>query len=337
MAIRWAVVGATGMIGRRVVPQIAAARNCELVAVQSLDQEALAATTEKYGVPGFESPEEMLDGVRCDVAYLCTPQNVHLEGTRLAAGRGVDVFCEKPLARTGREAREMVDACRQNGVKLGTAFNLRFSAVHIKARQLVQDGAIGKVVSARCQYGQNYPPDPKAFRQKVALSGGGSMVDMGNHAMDLVEFVSGKRFCRVQAIARNIVHSYEVEDALAAILEFEDGGFALVDTYFCVPLNLLRNDLEVSGTKGILFTIDSLRGMTDGGRLVVLTNEGRSEYEWDGTDMYRAEIEAFAGAVLEGRDPPCDGLAGLHSQQLLDACYESSRTGKSVEVARWNE
>jgi len=332
MQVRWAVIGATGMIGSRVVPQVAAAHNSQLVAVQSLDQTALAATAGKYGVPGFESVEELLDSVRCDVAYLCTPQSVHLEQARLAAGRGVNVFCEKPLARIGREAQEMVEACRQSGVRLGTAFNLRFSSVHIKARQLVQDGAIGKVVSARCQYGQNYPPDPKAFRQKIGLSGGGSMVDMGNHAMDLVEFVTGKRFNQVQAIARNIVHSYQVEDALAAMLVFQDGGFALVDTYFCVPLNLLRNDLEVNGTRGILFTIDSLRGMTDGGRLVVLTDEGRSEYEWDGTDMYRAEIEAFAAAILEGREPPCDGLAGLHSQQLLDACYESSRTGKSIEV-----
>ena len=332
MRVRWAVCGATGMIGSRVVSEIMAAHNSQLVAVQSLDETALAATANKCGIPGFVSTEELLDKVRCDAVYLCTPQGSHLEQTRLAASRGVHVFCEKPLARTAREAQEMVEACQQGKVKLGTAFNLRFSSVHVKARQLVQAGVVGKIVSARCQYGQNYPPDPKAFRQKVALSGGGSMVDMGNHAMDLVEFVTGKRFKKVQAIARNIVHSYEVEDALAAMLEFEDGGFALVDTYFCVPLDLLRNDLEVNGTKGILFTIDSLRGMTNGGKLVVLSSDGRTDYEWDGTDMYRAEIEAFAAALLESREPPCDGLAGLHSQQLLDACYESSRTGRTVEV-----
>jgi predicted dehydrogenase len=332
MRVRWAVIGATGMIGSRVVPEIAAAHNSQLVAIQSLDEKALAATAAKYSIPGFVSVEELLASAPCDVVYLCTPQYIHLENVRSAASRGVHVFCEKPLARTGHEAQQMVEACQRAGVKMGTAFNLRFCNVHSIARQLVRDGAIGKVVSARCQYGQNYSPDPKAFRQKVELSGGGSMVDMGNHAMDLVEFVTGKRFKRVQAIARNIVHNYEVEDALAAMLEFEDGGFALVDAYFCVPLNLLRNDLEVNGSQGVLFTIDSLRGMTNGGRLVVITNEGRSEYQWDGTDMYRAEIEAFAAAIVEGREPPCDGLAGLHSQQLLDACYESSRTGKSVEV-----
>jgi len=84
----------------------------------------------------------------------------------------VNVFCEKPLARTVREAQEMVDACRRGNVRLGTAFNLRFCSVHVKARELVEAGVIGKIVSARCQYGQNYPPDPDAFRQKVALSGG---------------------------------------------------------------------------------------------------------------------------------------------------------------------
>jgi predicted dehydrogenase len=134
------------------------------------------------------------------------------------------------------------------------------------------------------------------------------------------------------AVAQNVIHEYEVQDALAALLEFEDGGFAIVDTYYCVPLHLLRNDLEINGTRGILYTIDTLRGMTMGGKLVVITDDRRSQYEWDGVDMYRAEVEAFATAVTEDQEPPCDGQVGLHSQQLLDACYESAASGRSVDV-----
>ena len=124
----------------------------------------------------------------------------------------------------------------ENNVKFGTGFNLRFNNLHIKAKELVANGAIGKVVSARCQYGQNFQPDFNAFRQKLSTSGGGSMVDMGNHAMDLIEFVTDKRINKVLAIAQNVIHKYEVEDTCAALLEFSTGGFAFVDSYYCMPI-----------------------------------------------------------------------------------------------------
>ena len=115
----------------------------------------------------------------------------------------------------------MVHRCEEAGVKFGTAFNCRFNNLHVQAKEMVAQGVIGKVISARCQYGQDYPPDPKAFRQKRELAGGGSMVDMGNHAMDLVEFTTNKRVTRVAAVAGNVIHQYPVEDVCAALLELK--------------------------------------------------------------------------------------------------------------------
>lgn len=334
MRVNWAVIGATGMIGTKAVPDgIIAADNCELAAVQGLYENDVKPLAGKWNVPWYTSVETMLNEVACDAVYVASPQNVHLEHVKAAAKKGRHVFCEKPLARSGPEAKEMVKTCEQAGVKLGTAFNLRFNTLHIKAKELISQGVIGKVVSARCQYGQNYPPNPNAFRQVKELAGGGSMVDMGNHAMDLVEFVTGKRFNRVMAVAQKVVHRYEVEDACGALLEFAEDGFAFVDTYYCVPLNILRNDLEVNGSKGILYTIDSLRGMVSGGRLVVKAEGFEQEFGFDGPDMYRAEFEAFANALLQNENPPCSGQDGLHSQQLLDAVYASSQLAKMVEIS----
>ncbi|NJD04271.1 MAG: Gfo/Idh/MocA family oxidoreductase [Ruminiclostridium sp.] len=334
MFIRWAVIGSTGMIGKKAVTDgIMKANGCKLVAVQGLFEHETAPLGEKWGVPWFTSPEDMLDKVDCDAVYIGSPQNVHLEHCKLAAKRGKHVFCEKPLGLNGSEVREMVDVCKENRIRLGTGFNLRFNSIHQKARELITGGAIGKVVSARCQYGQNYPPDPKAFRQVLENAGGGSMVDMGNHAMDLVEFVTGKCFNGVMAVTHNVIYKYGVEDSCGALLEFKGGGFAYIDTYYCVPLGILRNDLEVNGSSGILYTVDSLRGMTTGGKLVVIAADNKKqEYEFDGVDMYRKEVEAFASAVLAEKEPPCGGLDGLHSQRLLDAIYKSAKTGMKVEV-----
>jgi len=330
--LKWAVIGATGYAGKVGVREISASSNGKLAAIQALPEHPVATVANQYGVPWYNSVETMLDKTDCDAVYIASPQSAHFEHLSLCAERGKHVMCEKPLAIDSHEAEAMLMKCRQAGVKMGTGFNLRFHALHLKAKQLIADGVIGKVVSARCQYGQNYPPDPNAFRQQAQFSGGGSMVDMGNHAMDLVEFVTGKRFSAVMAVTGNVVHQYSVEDSCGALLEFKDGGFAFVDTYYCVPLNILRNDLEVNGSEGILYTIDSLRGMVSGGRLVVITAAGKTEYQFEGTDMYRAEFEAFAAAVLEDREPPCGGLDGLHSQYLLDAIYSSAKLGKKVHV-----
>lgn len=331
--IKWAVIGASGMAGKKVIPDaIGVANNCELVAVQGLHENKIRPLAEKWRVPWYISAKDMLDKVECDAVYIASPQNVHSEHTKLCANKKLHVFCEKPLARNFKEAKEMVKVCQYFGVKMGTGFNFRFNSLYIKAREIVASGIIGKVVSARCQFGQNYSPDPNAFRQNIKLAGGGSMIDIGIHAIDLIEFVSGKRFSTVMAITQNLIHNYNVEDACGALLEFSDGGFAFVDAYYCIPINILRNDLEVNGSRGILYTVESLRGMGGGGKLIVITEDFKKEYEWDGTDMYKNEFEAFSNAIIKDEKPPCNGFDGLHSQMLSDAIYNSARTGKKIQI-----
>lgn len=333
MKIKWAVIGATGWAGRVIIQNaIKQSDICELSAVQSLDKEAVLMLAEENNIPWFLSVEEMISKTKCDAVYIASPQFVHCEHLKIAASFKKHVFCEKPLALNVREAEEMVKVCKKNNVKFGTGFNLRYNNLHIKAKELLANGAIGKIVSARCQYGQNFQPDSKAFRQKLDTSGGGAMVDMGNHIMDLIEYITEKKFKTVMAVAQNNIHNYEVEDTCAALLEFENGGFAFVDSYYCMPIDVLRNDLEINGDKGTIYTVDSLRGMTTGGKLFLIKNDKKEEFKYDGTDMYKNEFEAFSHAIINNTEPPCSGLDGLHSQKILEAIYKSAKTGKKVEV-----
>ena len=152
---------------------ITVASNCELAAVQSLDAGAAKVQADAFAVPWYEDAQRMLDEVECNAVYVATPQNVHLDNVRMAAAQGAARDVQKPLARNAKEASEMVRACEEAGVKFGTAFNCRFNSLHVKAREMIAEGMIGEVVSARCQYGQNYPPNPHAFRQKLELAKGG--------------------------------------------------------------------------------------------------------------------------------------------------------------------
>lgn len=333
MKLKWCVIGATGLIGKKAIPDgLMKAVNCELVAVQGLFEKDVKPLSEKWRVKGYINVDDLLNESDCDAVYIASPQNVHIEHVRKAASHRRHILCEKPLGRNSDEVREMISICAKAGIKLGTAFNNRFQSLNVLAKKLIDEGMIGKVISARCQFGQNYPPVPGVFRQIREQAGGGSMIDLGNHAIDLMEYITGKKFKSIIATSQNVIHKYEVEDCCAALLEFEEGGFGMVDTYYNSPIATLRNDLEINGTKGTIYTIGTL-SMNSAGKLVVRTEENTLQYNFSGRDMYCEEFEAFANALLHGSEPPCNHEDGLHSQLIIDACYESAKKGCKVEIS----
>jgi len=334
--IRWAVIGATGIARQRTIPEgITKAKNSTLVAVQtrSADLADLKAVSKTYSVPYFTSVEKMLRETECDAVYIASPQYVHLKQVKIAAKFGKHILCEKPITPTVAGAKEMVKVCKKAKVSFGTAFMMRFHCLHRKARSLVRQGAIGKVISGRALFGFDYPPNPAAFRQVRKLGGGGAFMDLGNHCMDTIEYVTGKRIVRAMGVSQNVVYDYEVEDVCAALLEFEGGGYAAVETYLCTPMDACRRDLEINGSKGTLWTTGTI-GQTPGGTLTLRTEKKTRTFKSDNRNMYLGEVEAFAGAILSGKEPPVGPEDGLHSQELVAAVYESAKTGKRVRVRK---
>ena len=144
--VRWAVIGATGIADRRAIPEgIIPAENSELVGVMATNAERVRKVAEKYGgVPWFTDARQMLEQVEADACYLACPPAVRLEYVQLCAEAGVHVFAEKPLARTVGEAEEMLEVCRQHGVKMGTAFMLPFHHLAQEATRLgAGNGGLG--------------------------------------------------------------------------------------------------------------------------------------------------------------------------------------------------
>ncbi len=333
MKIRWGVIGATGIADRRTIPEgILAAENSELAAMMSPTEERVRRVSEKYGgVPWYTDAKRMLAGEELDAVYIASPPAAHLADTRACADARVHVFCEKPLARNAGEAEEIVRACQDAEVKMGTAFMIPFHHLVQRAMQLVADGELGKVVSARVQFGFDYPPQEGAFRQVATEGGGGAFMDVGNHAMDVLERIVGSRAQSVLAASGNIVHEYEgVEDTCVALLLLENGAIGLVDAYFCAAS--ARNEIEVNGSAKTL-VIEGAMGQTPGGTLRILTGgEEERREESDGRNMYEGEISAFADAALHDTDPPIPGEDGLWSQKLVAAVYESAETGEMVTV-----
>ncbi|MGB9606205.1 MAG: Gfo/Idh/MocA family protein, partial [Bryobacteraceae bacterium] len=276
--------------------------------------------------------------------YVATPVYTHREQVLACARAGKHVLCEKPLGLTVAEAEEMVRACRQAGVLLGTAFMMRFHAQHQAALKLIRDGRLGKPVYVRAQLSCWYPPMVGAWRQDPALGGGGSLIDMGGHCLDLLEMFFG-RVRRLACLTAHAVHDYAVEDGATVLLEFANGALGTVDTFFSIPDEASDNVLELYGSRGAILARGTIGQGAQGTMVARLRGEqagydARQERSGaQGTEIapepvntYRAEIEEFSRAILEGRQPTITGEDGLRNQRLLAACYESARTGKTVEV-----
>lgn len=342
--VKWGVIGSGGIARRRTIPEgLAVARNGRLAAVYDVDAQANRAVAAEFGGSAADSIAALL-GQDVDAVYVASPAYAHHEHVLACARAGKHVLCEKPLGMTTAEAAEMVAAASAAGVLFGTALMMRFHSQHRAALRLISEGAIGRPVYARAQLSCWYPPIPGAWRQDPATGGGGSLIDMGGHSIDLLEMFLGP-VARVSCFTRNTVHAYPSEDSAVALLEFESGALATVDTFFCITDEGSRNALELHGSRGSILAEGTL-GQAAQGRMTAILKDGASGYDAaqardsvggidispEPVNMYRAEVESFGDAVLHGRAPEVGADAGVRSQFVLAACYESARTGRAIPV-----
>jgi predicted dehydrogenase len=304
---------------------------------------ANAEVAAQFGAVACESEEALLAS-DVDVVYIATPAWLHCEQVVRAAGAGKHVLCEKPLGMTVAEGEQMLAACDKAGVKLGTGFMMRFHAQHQAALALIKEGRLGRLVLGRAQLSCWYPPIPGAWRQIPEQGGGGSLMDLGGHCIDLLEMFLG-RATSVQGVTGNLVQAYASEDTSVVLLEFESGAKGVVDCLFNVPDASSRNRLELYGSLGGILAEGTI-GQGEIGDMTASIEATAGEYaaqqergvggglviDPPPVNMYRAEVEAFSRAVLENTPPPVSGEEGLWSQKVLEACYESARTGVRVAL-----
>jgi predicted dehydrogenase len=342
--VGWGVVGSCGIARRRTIPEgIVPAANAKLVGVYDCNREGNAEVGGAFGVRAFESLEELL-AAEIDAVYIATPVNVHCEQVTRCVKAGKHVLCEKPLALSVAEGQEVVTLAKQCMVQLGVGFMMRFHSQHQEALKIIQSGKVGRPVYGRAQLSCWYPPLEGAWRQDPSQGGGGSLADMGVHCIDLLEMFFGP-VVSVSCWIGNLVHSYPSEDSAVATLVFENGALGTVDTFFCIPDQSSQNVLELYGSEGSILAKGTI-GQGSQGEMVFQSRSLGTGYDAQqdrdtgrGIELhpppvntYRAEIEEFSQAILEGRESGLGGDAGLRCQKILEACYESAKTSRAVRV-----
>jgi predicted dehydrogenase len=344
MKTKWAVWGSGGIARRRTIPEgIAHADNAELVAVYDVNGAANREVARQFGVQACGTEEELLAGAS-EIVYVATPAYLHCEQVIRAAKAGRHVLCEKPLGMTVEEGERMAEACGANKVKFGVGLMMRFHAQHQEALRLVRAGRLGVPVFARAQLSCWYPPIDGAWRQDPATGGGGSLMDLGGHCIDLLEMFFGPAK-RVFCATAGLVQAYKSEDTAVVLLEFRNGAKGVVDCLFNVPDASSMNRLELYGSLGSILAEGTI-GQGEIGHMTAYLEKSDRGYEAQQArdasggvriapkpiNMYRAEVEAFSQAVLDDTDPPVGADIGLWSQKVLAACYESAAAGKPVAL-----
>lgn len=346
--VKWGVIGAGGIADRRTIPEgIIPAENSELVAVMDVDEAKVKEVAGKYGVSKVYTSYELLAAdPDVDAVYIATPVNVHAEQAICAARHGKHVLCEKPLAMTMKECDKVVEACKAAGVKLSLGLMMRFHACHQAIKTAIDTGKIGKPVMGRAQLTCWYPRIEGAWRQDPKQGGGGALMDLGIHTLDLLRMFLGEVQV-VTAFADSVVQDYPVDDSSVVLLKFENGAQGVVESFFNIPDAAAQNALEIYGTKGCILAKGTI-GQGSVGSFKIYSqsddrgyeaaqtraSEGMIELEVtpDPVNIYRAEIEGFANAVLNNTEPPIAVEDGNRSMEVLLAAYESAREGRAIKV-----
>jgi predicted dehydrogenase len=341
--IQWGVIGSGGIARRRTIPEgILPARNARLSAVFNRSTTVNEEVARQFGARAARSIDDLLSA-DVDAVYIASPPAAHFEQTLACARAGKHVLCEKPLGLSVAEAEGMVAACQQGNVRLGTALMMRFHSQHQAALKLIREGHLGQPVFARAQLSCWYPPIEGAWRQAPATGAGGSLMDLGGHCIDLLEMFFGP-VRAVSCFTNRTVHNYDSEDSAVATLQFDNGALGVVDCFFCLPDQASQNRLELYGSLGSILAQGTI-GQGDHGEMLATLERVATGYDARQTradsgaitispepvNTYRAEIEEFSQAILDGREPGQGGTLGLLSQRLLAACYESARTGRVVQ------
>lgn len=338
--IKWGVIGCGGIADRRTIPGMMRANNAELVAVMDVQPSVAEAVQKKYGAKfAFHSAKDLLALDDIQAVYIASPVFCHKEQTMAAAKAKKHILLEKPMGLTVEEAKEIAAVCRKEQVMLGVGLMMRFAASHQAMKRLIEEGVLGKVVSMRAQFSCWYPDMAGVWRQDSAKSGGGALMDMGIHCIDLLQYITHLTAVDVVGFAGTQTFSYKVDDSAAIVMKMDNGAYAVVEANFNIPDNASSGRLEIYGTKGSLLAEGTL-GQTEDGEVQLRLADDTLAYDaaqkreaaafekltFDkGGNMYTKEIEAFGRAVASHTAHSPTGEEAIAVQKIVEQVYRANR------------
>lgn len=332
---KWCIIGGGGIADRRAIPAILKDSGSSLSAIFERVPERCLELSEKYGVPCFTDVREMLSSVECDAVYIGTPLGTHKEDMLCALEFSKHVFIEKPFTMTADEGREIADAFIERDLQLTVGYMMKYHNLHIKAKEIVRGGGIGKVNLVSARFSCWYPETEGAWRQKRSLGGGGAVMDLGVHCLELCEEMLGEQIVEVKALIGNQTFGYEVEDGGAVVFRTQSGTLGTLFAGFNIPDLASESAFELYGTKGYLKARGTLSQEEAGTLSYLYSPQGDYNAEQGavsaepevfiacGEDIYKKQIIHFRETIERGEREREYLERAIRVQRLIDMIYKA--------------
>lgn len=354
--VKIGIIGCGGIANGKHMPSLKKIKNVQMVAFCDIIEERAVKAAEEYGVEGakvYTDYKELLKDRDIEVVHVCTPNRSHAFISIDAMEAGKHVMCEKPMAKTYKEAKEMLDASERTGMKLTIGYQSRWRADSLYLKKMCEDGELGEIYYGKAiALRRRAVPTWGVFLNEYE-QGGGPLIDIGTHALDLTlwmmdnykpKMVVGTTFEKLknQKDCGNAWGDWDpkkftVEDAAFGFIVMENGATIMLESSWALNI---RNPKEaitmICGTDGGADMFDGLNiNFIKNGRQCILkpdlTAGGVAFYDGDGDeDPSVLEARAWLDAVVNDHEPRTKASQALVVTQILEAIYESAKTGKPV-------
>jgi predicted dehydrogenase len=325
-----------GILGLGAMGQIHL-RNCLLMknveAIVSSASKLELLRAKKLGIRKvYSSYKDLLNNEKLDAVIISLPNFLHKESACMAAEKGLDIFIEKPMARTADECKEILKCAKKNAVKVMIGFNNRFIHRNRKLKAIIDNGALGDIELIACEYvssgpfSHRYPPAPvPQWWFDPQKTGGGVLIDIGSHMIDLMRWLTNS-----DASVINIFLDYKLrlpmEDTAILVLQHENGGTKSV-------LMLGWFGLQYKHVINVYGRADSISSEALEPVRKIRVRQGISKLAWrfvgrkpkeelPSTTGYERELKHFIDCIREDRNPSPNGYDGLECAKLIDEAYK---------------
>ncbi|MEK4372544.1 MULTISPECIES: Gfo/Idh/MocA family protein [Paenibacillus] len=336
--IKVAVFGCGAIAERRHIPEYAANENVELVAFADPVVERAEKMAETYGGKAYSSYEELLANETVDAVSVCTPNYLHAPMAIAAANAGKHVLVEKPMAVSTEEGEQMIEAAKKNGVYLMVGHNQRLMPPHVKAKEILESGKLGKVLNFRTSFGH---PGPEGwsvdgaeswfFRKEEAIMG--AMGDLGVHKSDFIRYLLNDEVSEVAGFISTLhKEGTKVDDNATCLLRMKSGAIGTLVASW-TQYRAGDNSTVLWCENGVMKI-----GTVEGDEVIVeLTNGTVETYKVGAMATNEKQvpsgvIDAFVESIVTKTPPAISGEEGLRSLQVILAAFESEKTGQIVKL-----
>jgi predicted dehydrogenase len=326
--MRFAVIGC-GRMGKRRMHTLMKQPNTDLVCVADTNSELAKGVAGEFGCGWHRTIEDVLRAEDVECVIVSVPNHLHLEVANAALESKKHVFCEKPLGRFPLEAQAMVEKAARNGVTLKTGSNLRYFPTILKAKELLDQNAIGDLLFLRGWIGHGGENLGEKWYAQPEATGGGTLLVNGCHLLDIVRWFMGEPSSCVGMTQTNMWPVAPMEDNGFGLFEIVGGKTAFVHSSWTEWAGY--SYIEIYGKEGYM-RIDN-RGKNS--RLIVgdrKSEERVFDYSSEPASSFQKELSAYADAIASSGQPEASGYDGLRAVEMAHGVYEAARKGSKVDL-----